>query len=497
MSMNPLDSARFARQVGFGLAPDEATPDDPLAWAQAQLDKAPAVAFLADRKGTLMTGLPEGVRLVDSQKDATLAMQGHWDAEKNSFEQSRKLPRPEWEKLRYETVDLPYWRMAPWQEVLARGAMAVNGPAPVFERFWHFWTNHFTVAPATNNINAMVGPYMRMLRGHMSGHFRDMLFEAVTHPAMVLYLDNAISTGPKSRNSLNELRQNGKVKHSINENLGRELLELFTLSPAAGYSQADVMGATFILTGWGVHKPADTWNKSGAPYGSYFDFGRHEPGSHSVMGKSYSAFVRNDGKLNDLVDDLAAHPATAQHICLKLATAFIADEPAPEAVARLVKVFTQSKGHLPSLHKAVVAEVALAGAASRKFLLPECWLWSIYRVAGAELPVVPPLRELRGERLHDILTELGQPVHYCPQPNGWSLQSRDWISKEMLDRRVRYAFQFVNRVRQPGSLTQILLRQQGQGPLAQQLRAAAATAAGPERRGIWAAYLTSPDMLWS
>jgi uncharacterized protein (DUF1800 family) len=338
---------------------------------------------------------------------------------------------------------------------------------------------------------------MRMLRGHMICHFRDMLFEAVTHPAMVLYLDNAISTGPKSRNSLNELRQNGKVKHSINENLGRELLELFTLSPAAGYSQADVMGATFILTGWGVHKPADTWNKSGAPYGSYFDFGRHEPGSHSVMGMSYSAFVRNDGKLNDLVDDLAAHPATAQHICLKLATAFIADEPAPEAVARLVKVFTQSKGHLPSLHKAVVAEVALAGAASRKFLLPESWLWSIYRVAGAELPVVPPLRELRGERLHDILTELGQPVHYCPQPNCWSLQSRDWISKEMLDRRVRYAFQFVSRVRQPGSLTQILLRQQGQGPLAQQLRSAAATAQGPERRGIWAAYLTSPDMLWS
>ena len=495
--MSPLDTARFARQVGFGLAPDEATPDDPLAWAQAQLDKAPAVAFLADRKGTLMTGLPEGVRLVDSQKDATLAMQGHWDAEKNTFEQSRKLPRPEWEKLRYETVDLPYWRMAPWQEVLARGAMAVNGPSPVFERFWHFWTNHFTVAPATNNINAMVGPYMRMLRGHMSGYFRDMLFEAVTHPAMVLYLDNAISTGPKSRNSLNELRQNGKAKHSINENLGRELLELFTLSPAAGYSQADVAGATFILTGWGVHKPSDTWNKSGAPYGSYFDFGRHEPGTHSVMGKSYSAFVRNDGKLNDLIDDLAAHPATAQHICLKLATAFIADEPAPEAVARLVNVFTQSKGHLPSLHKAVVAEVALAGAASRKFLLPESWLWSIYRVAGAELPVVPPLRELRGERLHDILTELGQPVHYCPQPNGWSLQSRDWISKEMLDRRVRYAFQFAGRVRQPGSLTQVLLRQQGRGPLVQQLRTAAATAEGPERRGIWAAYLTSPAMLWS
>jgi uncharacterized protein (DUF1800 family) len=339
---------------------------------------------------------------------------------------------------------------------------------------------------------------MRMLRGHMSGHFRDMLFEAVTHPAMVLYLDNAISTGPKSRTSLYEQRHNGKIKHSINENLGRELLELFTLSPAAGYTQADVMSATYILTGWGVHKPSDTWNKSGAPYGSYFDFGRHEPGSHSVMGKSYSAFIRNDGKLNDLIDDLAAHPATAQHICHKLATAFIADAPAPDAVARLVAVFTQSKGHLPSLHKAVVAEVARAGANARKFQLPETWLWSIYRMAGAELPVVLPMRELRGERLHDILSELGQPVQNCPQPNGWSLQSRDWISKEMLDRRVRYAFQFAGRIRDPAeTLRQVLLRQQGAGPLAQQLRAAAATAEGQARRGLWAAYLTSPDMLWS
>ena len=496
--MTPIESARFARQVGFGLAPDEATPGDPLVWAQAQLNQAPPVTFLADRRGTLMTNLPPGLRLLETQTEATQAMQAHWDAEKNSFTLSSQLTRPEWDKLRYETVDLPYWRMEPWKEVLGRGAMAVNGPAPVFERFWHFWTNHFTVAPATNNINALIGPYMRMLRGHMSGSFRDMLFEAVTHPAMVLYLDNAISTGPKSKNSFYELRQNGKVKHSINENLGRELLELFTLSPSAGYTQADVLAATYILTGWGVHKPSDTWNKSGAPYGSYFDFGRHEPGSHTVMGKSYSAFLRNDGKLHDLIDDLAAHPATAQHICRKLALAFIADEPAPDVVARLVSVFRQSKGHLPSLHKAVVAEVAQAGATARKFQLPETWLWTIYRVTGAELPVAVPSRELKGERLHDILTELGQSVHFCPQPNGWSLQSHDWISKEMLDRRVRYAFAFANRIAQSGAaLHKVLERQQGIGPLASQLRQAGETAQGPARRGLWAAYLTSPDMLWS
>ena len=142
--------------------------------------------------------------------------------------------------------------------------------------------------------------------------------------------------------------------------------------------------------------------------------------------------------------------------------------------------------------------MAQAGATARKFQLPETWLWTIYRVTGAELPVAVPSRELKGERLHDILTELGQSVHFCPQPNGWSLQSHDWISKEMLDRRVRYAFAFANRIAQSGAaLHKVLERQQGIGPLASQLRQAGETAQGPARRGLWAAYLTSPDLLWS
>lgn len=490
--MNDLEAARFIRQVGFGLAPDEKTPPDPLAWAQGQLDKAPKVAFLASRTGDLLPGLPPEVRLVETQEEVAQVLQLQISARQALVAASRELPRPEWDALRIRSYAYPFVLLTAWQEGLARGCMAVNGPAPVFERFWHFWVNHFTVAPSINNLShSAVGPHMRMLRKHMTGSFRDMLFEATTHPAMVLYLDNARSTGANS-----VARKSLATTDEINENLGRELLELFTISTAAGYSQKDVDAVTHILTGWGVQLPNRS-HRAGVPLGSHFNYARHEPGTQIVMGKSYSAVIRNDGKLNDLVDDLAAHPMTAQHICGKIATAFVADNPAPDCVARLVAVFTSSKGNLPALHKAVVREIARVDVRVRKFADPQTWLWTAHRVSGAKLPVVPPQRGLIGERIHVALDELGQAIHDCPQPNGWSLLSRDWISREMLDRRVRYAYSLPSRIAQPmETLPQVLARQHGTAsPLTQQLQRFKSE--GRDAKELWAAYLTSPEFLWS
>jgi uncharacterized protein (DUF1800 family) len=489
--MNTHETARFARQVGFGLAPDEDTPQDPVAWAQSQFDRAPPVAFLANRSGALMDNLPANLKLLHTQEEVAIGLQAHHEAEQQSFAAAKDRSREEYARFRYDTVEYPYWNLEPWKEMQVRGAMAVNGAAPVFERFWHFWANHFTVSPTNNNINTAVGPYMRMLRTRMAGSFRAMLFEAVTHPAMVAYLDNDRSTGPQSK-----ARRQRWTTDEINENLGREMLELFTLSPAAAYSQDDVLGATYILTGWGVHRP-DKWRKPGVPLGSYFNFDKHEPGTQTVMGKKYSAFVHNDGKLNDLVDDLAAHPATAQHICHKLAVAFIADEPPADSVARLVAVFRQSKGDLPALHKAVVAEVALAGAQVRKFQDPQTWLWSIFRISGTPLQVAPPAKGVPGERYHWLLGDLGQPVHQCPQPNGWSLYSRDWISREMADRRVRYAYDFARRMTDADERLQTVVARQHGAYSAIALALATAARKGLDARARWTAYLTSPDLLWS
>jgi uncharacterized protein (DUF1800 family) len=489
--VNTLEAARFSRQIGFGFAPDETIPSDVIGWAQDQLNRGPNVQFFADRQGHLLKDLPDGLKLLHTQAEVAEALFQHDQARLLSNEKAKVLTPSEVEKFRYEQVNYPYWRLEPWKEILARGAMAVNGPAPVFERFWHFWTNHFTVSPAVNNINTAVGPYMRMLRGRMSGYFREMLNEAVTHPAMVLYLDNAKSTGPNS-----PARAKGRLKDSFNENLGRELLELFTLSPAAGYTQNDVIAAAMILTGWGVRRRQRNQSVSG-PYGSYFDDNKHEPSSQTVMGQQYGGAYANRDKLLRLMDDLARHPATARHISTKLATAFITDTPSPELISRLSTVFQQSDGHLPTIHKAVIAEAAAAGPVLRKFSNPETWLWTIYRVTGASLPVVLPMKDTKGERLHELLSELGQAIHNCPQPNGWSLYDRDWLSKEMLDRRIRYAFQFAPRlVSQGDQLNEVVLRQHGEQSAIFKTLKQARRMPDQSLRSLWAVYLTSPAILW-
>jgi uncharacterized protein (DUF1800 family) len=177
--------------------------------------------------------------------------------------------------------------------------------------------------------------------------------------------------------------------------------------------------------------------------------------------------------------------------------AFITDMPSPELINRLSTVFQKSDGHLPTVHKAVIAEAASVGAALRKFSNPETWLWTIYRVSGAALPVVLPQKGTKGEKLHELLSELGQAIHNCPQPNGWSLYDRDWLSKEMLDRRIRYAFQFAPRlVSQGDQLNEVVLRQHGEQSAIFKTLKQARRMPDQSLRSLWAVYLTSPAILW-
>lgn len=263
---------KFTRRVAFGLPADQALPADPVAWAQAQLLKVPPIDII-ERDGSRRSDLPDWVKLLWSMDDVMTAFERHQATERASFDKGKTLPRAQFEAERKRDLEIPYWRMEHWKEVQARATTAVYGRTPVFERFWHFWTNHFMVAPGNQNNDVLIGPYQRSLRDKMTGSFREMLWHAVTHPAMLVYLDNNRNTGPRSKAAREKWTQD-----SINENLGRELLELFTLSPASGYTQKDVEATTLILTGWRDMKP-DKWRKAGVPLGTYFDFNHHEPGS--------------------------------------------------------------------------------------------------------------------------------------------------------------------------------------------------------------------------
>jgi uncharacterized protein (DUF1800 family) len=195
---------------------------------------------------------------------------------------------------------------------------------------------------------------------------------------------------------------------------------------------------TLILTGWRVQRP-DRSHRPGVPLGTRFVYDWHEPGGQTVLGRRYQALFKAESKLEDLISDLAAHPATARHLARKLCVHFIDDEPPAQALAEVERAWLDSGGHLPTVHEAVLRAGWGTLGRTRKFASPEAWFLQLHRTSGAELPRALPLPGEAGLKTFWLLGDLGQPLPRCPQPNGWPIRSADWLSRELLDRRVRLA----------------------------------------------------------
>ncbi|MGH8082168.1 MAG: DUF1800 family protein, partial [Lysobacter sp.] len=135
-------------------------------------------------------------------------------------------------------------------EFSARYRHAARTPAPFVERLTQFWSNHFAVSIDKGSARLYAAPMEReAIRPHVLGRFEDMLLAVETHPAMLRYLDNAVSIGNESRAALNAERAN-KTRRGLNENLAREILELHTLGVNGGYRQNDVTELARAITGW-------------------------------------------------------------------------------------------------------------------------------------------------------------------------------------------------------------------------------------------------------
>ena len=223
-------------------------------------------------------------------------------------------------------------------EAKARINAALGAEIGFAERLVWFWSNHFCVSADKGNVRQICGAYEReAIRAHALGRFGDMLLAVESHPAMLLYLDNARSIGP---NSIAGLRQ----KRGLNENLAREILELHTLGVRTVYTQDDVTHFANVITGWTLRPLRDD-----PMHGGEFTFNprMHQPGAQTVLGRSYPDTGFEQGRA--VLAMLAAHPATAKHVATKLARHFVADEPPPALVERLSKRFhdtrRQSQGH--------------------------------------------------------------------------------------------------------------------------------------------------------
>ncbi|MBB3410041.1 uncharacterized protein (DUF1800 family) [Rhizobium sp. BK316] len=237
----------------------------------------------------------------------------------------------------------------------ARLMQAVLSPDGFNERLATFWTNHFSTSAAKSLPMRLIVPLYEAeaIRPHMGTKFSTLLRSATEHPSMLIYLDQAQSLGPDSKGGM---RRN----KGLNENLGRELLELHTLGAGSGYTQADVRSAAMVLTGLTVDQ--QEMDTAFRPQIS-------EPGKHEVLGVSYGGAKRTRKDYLAMLDDLSVNPKTAEHISRKLALHFISDQPPQEMIAAMSEAWKKTDGELSAVYRAMLdhpAAWANEGAKARQ-----------------------------------------------------------------------------------------------------------------------------------
>jgi uncharacterized protein (DUF1800 family) len=293
---------------------------------------------------------------------------------------------------------------------------------PFRERLVWFWANHFSISYRQGSVGVISAAYVReAIRPHVTGRFVEMLRAVMHHPAMLMYLGNNGSVGPDS--------PVGRRRHAgLNENLARESLELHTVTPASGYSQADVTAYSAILTGWSVALNRD-------PPGFLFRPRAHEPGAKTVMGRVWPPGKEGGERF---LTWLGTHPATMHNLAVKLCRHFVADTPPPEAVRKVETVLRDTGGDLRSAAMAVLA-------------LPQAWVpltklrtpfdYVVATLRAFDLPADAKLNPA------GWMAQLGQPFLGAELPNGWADTAASWAAPAMIMRRIDWATAIAGRAR--------------------------------------------------
>jgi uncharacterized protein (DUF1800 family) len=325
-------------------------------------------------------------------------------------------------------------RLVAEELIAARLTRDIYSNAQLQEVMTDFWLNHFNVYLRKDaQMPYYLVSYERdAVRPHALGKFEDLL-ESVAHsPAMLIYLDNAQSIGPDSlaaqRAEQARVRvldpQKKKAREGLNENYARELMELHTVGVNGGYTQADVVQAARVLTGWTVDRPLRDADFT-------FNPNRHEPGTKKVMGQKFNENGEKEGR--ELLHFLATRPATAQFISRKLAIRFVADDPPQQLVDRMAKTYLSSDGDIAAVLKTL-------------FHSPEFWSTSTYR-AKVKTPlefVVSAARASNAsiENLRPIennLRQMGMPTYGAIPPTGYKWDAAEWVSTGALVDRMNFA----------------------------------------------------------
>lgn len=428
------DAVHAMNRFGLGRRGSEALPGDARAWLAGQLEGPdPALALPAS---TLAEGL--------------LAWRQDLARGNDGIQASRAI-------------------MA--ADTAARLDYAVTTGHGFRERLVWFWANHFTVSLRRGGVVAVANAYLReAIRPHVTERFADMLGAVMRHPAMLMYLDNAQSAGPQSAVGRRGAATAQGGRAGLNENLARECLELHTVTPAAGYTQDDVVQFAMVLTGWSVALRED-------PPRGLFRPGMHQPGAKTVMGQR---FAEGSEGLAAALGWLARHPATMRHLSVKLVRHFVADDPPEPAVRRIAAVLAGTDGDLKAAALALV-ELPQAWVRLSKLRSPADYVLAVVRAMDLPAGNRPRMREVMGT--------LGQGVMNAPLPNGWPDTARDWASPEAMMQRIDWAHAVAAR---GGGLDPMQVGEASLGPLLAEATRDAMARAGSRREAL-AMLFASPE----
>jgi uncharacterized protein (DUF1800 family) len=284
---------------------------------------------------------------------------------------------------------------------------AVHSENQLQEVLVDFWFNHFNVFVQDGFDRYSISSYERdAIRPHVLGRFRDLLGATAYHPAMLYYLDNYLSRA-------NQV-VGGRTVNGLNENYGRELLELHTVGVDAGYNQNDVIDAARCFTGFGI----DNLGTSGA---FVFRAQFHDRGAKSVFGLNLPAGGGQDDG-DKLLDYLAQQPATARFISRKLAQRFVADSPPASLVEKGADTFLRTDGDIAEVVRSMFGSTEFWAEAfgAGKYKTPFEFTVSALRAVDAQVTA--------GRGVTPSLANMGMPLYACNPPTGYSNDGSEWIN---------------------------------------------------------------------
>ncbi|MDA1280531.1 MAG: DUF1800 domain-containing protein [Chloroflexi bacterium] len=312
----------------------------------------------------------------------------------------------------------------------------VNTERPLEEKMTLFWHGVFATGWTKSEHTPTIVDHIQMLRTNCLENFRTLLLGISRDPAMIFWLDNNENHGS-----------------SINENYGREILELFSMG-IGNYTEDDIKNAARAFTGWTYEQPVPLY-----PYGQrsvnfLFREDDHDNGEKTFLGHT--------GNLNgnDIIDIIAKQKATARFIGRHLYNFFVADEaqvpswsiepPAdPGAIEELANTWMDSDANIRAVMRTLFNSEWFKAARFKHVKSPAEFVAGVLKLSGEYSEPGPNLHKLEA-----TTTAMGQKLMDPPSVEGWHT-GKEWIDGGTLTERVNYAVDTLNNPRKPGVKTMV------------------------------------------